>query len=133
MLPLPEMDPCYLCEIVAGTADRWSVIDRGGVTLTMLNGRQFEAGQCMIVPVRHASTLLDLTDREANAVIACAKRLTGAMVAEFAPDGVLLCQNNGTGSGQEVPHFHLHVVPRRPGSDWGLGPPQIARLRRHFR
>jgi diadenosine tetraphosphate (Ap4A) HIT family hydrolase len=41
---------------------------------------------------------------------------------------VLLYQNNGVGSGQEVPHFHLHVVPRTPGSDWGLGPPHIARF-----
>ena len=46
----------------------------------------------------------------------------------YAPDGVLLYQNNGLGSGQEVPHFHLHVVPRTPTSDWGLGPPHIARL-----
>ncbi|MGH8249803.1 MAG: HIT family protein [Steroidobacteraceae bacterium] len=128
MLPLPEMDPCYLCEIVAGRADRWSVIDRDEKTLTMLNSRQFEAGQCMIVPIRHAPTILDLDDQEAQAIIVSVRRLTRVMVAEFSPDGVLLYQNNGTGSGQEVPHFHLHVVPRRPGSDWGLGPPQIARL-----
>ncbi|MBM0106917.1 hypothetical protein JM946_19450 [Steroidobacter sp. S1-65] len=28
-------------------------------------------------------------------------------------------------SGQEVPHYHFHVVPRQPGSDWGIGPPQL--------
>jgi diadenosine tetraphosphate (Ap4A) HIT family hydrolase len=44
------------------------------------------------------------------------------------PEGILLYQNNGVGSGQEIPHFHLHVVPRRAGSDWGLGPPHLARL-----
>jgi diadenosine tetraphosphate (Ap4A) HIT family hydrolase len=60
--------------------------------------------------------------------MAAAKRLTHVMVGAFAPDGVLLYQNNGVGSGQEIPHFHLHVVPRRTGSDWGLGPPHIARL-----
>ena len=35
---------------------------------------------------------------------------------------MLLYQNNGTAVGQEVPHFHLHVVPRRLGSRWGEGP-----------
>ena len=44
------------------------------------------------------------------------------------PNGVLLYQNNGIGSGQEVPHFHMHVVPRGRESDWGFGPPHIARL-----
>lgn len=126
-LPLPEMDPCYLCEIVAQSAS-WNVIDRTDLTVTMLNGRQFEIGQCMVLPRRHAPTLVDLTDAEEAAIMAAAKRVTKALIAEYAPDGVLLYQNNGVGSGQEVPHFHLHVVPRTPGSDWGLGPPHIARL-----
>jgi histidine triad (HIT) family protein len=125
--PLPEMDPCYLCSIVEVPAS-WNVVERTELTLTILNGRQFEIGQCMVLPLRHAPTLLDLTDSEAAAVMAAAKRVTSALVAAFAPDGVLLYQNNGVGSGQEVPHFHLHVVPRRPGSDWGFGPPHIARL-----
>jgi histidine triad (HIT) family protein len=127
-LPLPQMDPCYLCEIVAGGPASWNVIQRSGLTATILNGRQFEIGQCMVVPVRHAPTILDLTEHEEAAVMAAAKRAARALVSAFSPDGVLLYQNNGVGSGQEVPHFHLHVVPRRPDSDWGFGPPHLARL-----
>lgn len=126
--PLPETDRCYFCEIINGNSDQWNVIGRGELTITVLNGRQFEVGQCMVAPVRHAPTLLDLTNEEAAAIMAAAKRITSVMVSEFAPDGVLLYQNNGVGSGQEVPHFHLHVVPRRSESDWGFGPPHIARL-----
>lgn len=131
-LPLPHNDPCYLCGIVEGSTG-WNVVDRTDLTVTILNGRQYEIGQCMVLPVRHAPTLLDLTEREGAAVMAAAKRLTRALVAAYAPDGVLLYQNNGVGSGQEVPHFHLHVVPRRPDSDWGLGPPHIARLEKSSR
>ena len=126
--PLPKMEPCYLCAIVERKSASWNVIDRGELTVTIFNGRQFEIGQCMVLPVRHAPTLLDLTEREEAAVMAAARRLTSVMVSAFSPDGVLLYQNNGIGSGQEVPHFHLHVVPRRPNSDWGFGPPHIARL-----
>ena len=125
---LPEMDSCYFCEIIDGKTERWNIIEHTELTLTVLNGRQFEVGQCVVFPVRHAPTLIDLTEREDAAVMAAAKRLMHAMVQAFAPDGVLLYQNNGVGSGQEVPHFHLHVVPRRSDSDWGLGPPHIARL-----
>lgn len=126
--PLPEMDPCYFCELIAGNSDRWNVIEQTDRTITVLNGRQFEIGQCIVVPLRHAPTLLDLNSEEETSVMAAAKRITNVMVSAFAPDGVLLYQNNGVGSGQEVPHFHLHVVPRRANSDWGFGPPHLARL-----
>jgi diadenosine tetraphosphate (Ap4A) HIT family hydrolase len=126
------MNPCYLCGIGERSAS-WNVIERTDLTVTILNGRQFEIGQCMVLPLRHAPTLLDLTEREDAAVMAAARRLTRALVTAYVPDGVLLYQNNGVGSGQEVPHFHLHVVPRRPGSDWGFRPPHIARLEKSNR
>jgi histidine triad (HIT) family protein len=122
------MDPCSLCELVSGRADRWPIIEETALTVTILNGRQFEVGQCLVLPRRHAPTILDLTDEEAAAVMTAARRIAGVMVAAFEPDGVLLYQNNGTGSLQEVPHFHLHVVPRREGSEWGTGPPHLAQL-----
>jgi diadenosine tetraphosphate (Ap4A) HIT family hydrolase len=56
------------------------------------------------------------------------RRIADALVATFDPDGMTLYQNNGVVSRQEVPHFHMHVVPRRKDSNWGKGPPQIAVL-----
>ena len=56
-LPVPQMDPRYFCEITAG-GTAWIVVEKTALTLTMLNGRQFEVGQCIIVPIRHAPTLL---------------------------------------------------------------------------
>lgn len=50
------------------------------------------------------------------------------MVEVLDPDGITMYQNTGAWAGQAVPHFHFHVVPRQPGSDWGLGPPHLARL-----
>ena len=127
-IQLPDMDLCYFCQIRDGAIERWSVIEQTRLTFTVLNVRQFEIGQCIVVPVRHAPTLLDLKPEEDAAIMAAARRVAQAMVTVFDPDGVLLYQNNGVGSGQEVPHFHLHVVPRRRGSAWGLGPPHLARL-----
>lgn len=131
--PMPEGDPCFFCEILNGNDNQWLFIEGDEQTVTLLNGRQFEIGQCVVVPRRHVPTVLDLNDIEGSAVLAAARRLSRAMVEAFSPQGILLYQNNGLGSGQEVPHFHLHVVPRQPGSDWGFGPPHLARLEQEGR
>lgn len=131
--PMPEGDPCFFCEIANGNTHQWQIIEEDELTMTLLNGRQFEIGQCVVVPRRHAPTLLDLKETEEAAVMAAAKRLARALVDTYSPHGVLLYQNNGVGSGQEVPHYHLHVVPRQPESDWGFGPPHLERLEREGR
>ena len=126
MIELPTKDPCDLCEGMAGREERWAIIDTGEHTLTVINPWQFELGQSCVITRRHVATLLDLSDQECASVLVAAKRVAEALVKPYRPLGILTFQNNGVYSGQETPHFHFHVVPRQPGSDWGIGPPQLA-------
>ena len=126
MIELPVRDPCDLCEGMAGRESHWASIEEGEHTLTVLNPWQFETGQCCVITRRHVATLLELTAAECVGVMAAAQRVARALVDSFRRLGILTFQNNGVYSGQETPHFHFHVVPRQPGSDWGIGPPQLA-------
>ena len=126
MLELPRREPCDLCEGMAGREERWAIIEESEHTLTVINPWQFEVGQCCVITRRHVATLLDLSQAECTAVMVSAKRVAEALLKTFSPLGILTFQNNGVFSGQETPHFHFHVVPRQQGSDWGIGPPQLA-------
>jgi diadenosine tetraphosphate (Ap4A) HIT family hydrolase len=126
MIELPVREPCDLCEGMAGREERWAIIEESEHVLTVINPQQFEIGQCCVITRRHVATLLDLSDRECEAVMRAAKRVAHALVKAYRPLGILTFQNNGVYSGQETPHFHFHVMPRQPGSDWGIGPPQLA-------
>ena len=128
MIELPIQDPCEFCEGMAGRAATLAVIDEGQFTLTVVNPWQYEVGQSCVITKRHVATMLELNGDEAAAIINAAQRLAIALVDLYKPLGVLTFQNNGVYSGQEVPHYHFHVVPRQPGSDWGIGPPQLAAL-----
>ncbi|MGB2695261.1 MAG: HIT family protein [Dehalococcoidia bacterium] len=128
-LELPS-GPCLFCERIAGKRDDWAVIVEAGDTIAFMNPLQFEVGQALVIPRRHASTILDLTEQEATSMMRTVHRLSRAMVDAFDPDGLTLYQNNGVASYQGIPHVHVHVVPRRYGSGWGEGPPHIAALER---
>lgn len=111
---------------MAGREERWAIVDEDDHTLTVVNPWQFEVGQCCVITRRHVALLLDLSDQECAAVLVAARRVAEALVRAYRPLGILTFQNNGVYSGQETPHFHFHVVPRQEGSDWGIGPPQLA-------
>ena len=114
--------------MIAGREDK-GIVEETDQTLTFVNWKQFELGQVYVNPRRHAPTLYDLTDEEATANMHAVRRVAKAILKAYGPDGLNLIQNNGVVVGQEAPHFHLHVVPRRKeGSDWGNGPPHIAAL-----
>ena len=128
-LELPA-GPCVFCERIAGERDDWAVIAEDDAMVSFINPRQFEAGQALVIPRRHAATILDLTEADAGTLFQHAQRLAKAMAAAFDPDGFTIFQNNGVASLQAVPHVHVHVVPRRYGSGWGEGPPQLAKITR---
>jgi histidine triad (HIT) family protein len=127
MIELPQTETCEFCEGMAGRAV-WAVVAESELTFTVVNPYQFETGQCCVIPRRHAETLLDITDAEAGAILKAAREVAHALLAAYRPLGILTFQNNGVYSGQEVPHYHLHVVPRQQGSNWGIGPPQLQKF-----
>ena len=126
---LPVMTPCVFCELIDGRLDK-GLVEETELTLTIVNIRQYEIGQSLVIPRRHAPTILDLTDEESAAVMDAIRRVSAALVKAYSPDGITLYNNNGVASMQEVPHFHMHVVPRRKSSLWGDGPLHLAALER---
>ena len=115
-LTLPVEDPCPFCEYLAGRAE-CAFVSRGDSVSTFVNLRQYERGALLVVPNRHAPTVLDLSAAELSAVHVEAVRVGRAVVEAFSATGLNIFQNNGIDAGQTVPHFHVHVVPRYPGGD----------------
>jgi diadenosine tetraphosphate (Ap4A) HIT family hydrolase len=129
-IELPQGNGCIFCDRIEGKRDDWAVVARNDLTVTFVGPRQWEEGQCLVIPRRHAPTVLDLTDDECAALMLEIRRIGRALMGAYDPDGLTVYQNNGVASLQEVPHAHFHVVPRRYGGGWGEGPPHIAPLTR---
>ncbi len=72
------------------------------------------SGHTLIVPVRHVAKFSDLTKEEKEAIFALAEKIKAALRITFGAEGFHEAWNEGEAAGQAVPHFHLHIVPRKP-------------------
>jgi len=113
-IDIPQRDRCAFCRYIEGEGQA-AVVEQLEDTLAFLNPRQYGIGALLVIPRRHAPTVLDLDAAEATAVMRHVHRLAEALTKAFDPTGINIFQNNGISAGQTVPHYHVHVVPRYPG------------------
>jgi histidine triad (HIT) family protein len=122
---------CIFCKIVAGTIPCFRLYE-DEATLAFLDINPANPGHCLVVTRNHAPTLMEAADDDLARVLPVARRLAVAVQTVLRPDGINLLQANGPGAAQSVPHFHLHVLPRRTGDElkmnWGLVPGDKAAL-----
>nr|WP_199046187.1 HIT family protein [Dyella sp. ASV24] len=103
---------CPFCEIVAGRLDA-SVVAQTEHVLAFLDLRQAVPGHVLVIPKAHVEDIYAIDAGLAGEVMQLGVRVAHALRETFHPPGLNLWQSNGKAGGQEVPHFHLHVQPRR--------------------
>ncbi|MDR3446415.1 MULTISPECIES: HIT family protein [unclassified Dyella] len=103
---------CPFCEIVAGRLDA-SVVAQTERALAFLDLRQAVSGHVLVIPKAHVEDIYAIDAGLAGEVMQLGVRVARALREAFHPPGLNLWQSNGKAGGQEVPHFHLHVQPRR--------------------
>lgn len=72
-------------------------------------------GHLLIVPRRHVASWDDLSIPERKALYAGVERGRSLLRGQFDPDAFNVGYNDGAAAGQTVPHFHIHIIPRRKG------------------
>lgn len=69
-------------------------------------------GSGIIVPKATRETVFDLTPAEWTATYDLLQQAKAYLDEEHAPDGYNVGWNCGSAGGQDLPHAHLHVIPR---------------------
>ena len=76
-------------------------------------------GHTLIVPRRCVARYEDLSLEEKTALETMRVQIVEALKKQFGAQGFNFAWNDGKLAGQSVPHFHLHVLPRKEG-DTGI-------------
>lgn len=70
-------------------------------------------GHMVAVPKRHYESLLDCDKVTLHHLMDTVKRVANHCVAHCGYEGVNLLNASGICAGQSVPHFHIHMIPRK--------------------
>lgn len=105
-----EPNPCIFCSIIEGSSSSIKVAEnKGALSIMSLEGHP------IVVTKKHIGQNIEgHTDQVASA-FELAARITPAVKDAYHATGINIVANLGQDAGQEVMHFHVHVLPRRPG------------------
>jgi len=109
-----ESAPCWVCAVVDGTTKAFVVFETPSV-LVLVSPLSLNPGHTLVVTRRHIRDLYTLPEELAGSILTAASRVARAAKQALSADGTTLRQHNDKAGGQEVFHFHLHVVPRFTG------------------
>ena len=121
-----KTDPnCIFCKIVARQIPSVKLLE-DAETCAFMDINPVHDGHCLVISKAHYPTVFEVPPETFAAVSRTLVTLANAVNKAVSPDGLNLVQSNGPGAAQSVPHFHVHVLPRKLGDDlkvnWDLKP-----------
>jgi histidine triad (HIT) family protein len=103
---------CIFCNIIRGAVPCFKLFE-DDISLAFLDHRPLFPGHTLLIVKSHIETLLDLPDSLMGPLFANVRRLSQAVTQGMQAEGTFVAVNNRVS--QSVPHFHVHIVPRRKG------------------
>jgi len=104
------MSDCLFCQIVAGQIPSYRLYE-DEAAIAFLDIGPWHRGHSLVVPKRHTidgTVEADSWHELAEALVTVSQLLRSKLGAS----GINLLSNAGASAGQEVFHFHVHVIPR---------------------
>lgn len=113
------MNNCIFCKIVEKEIPA-TIVYEDEHTLAFMDIGPIVKGHVLVIPKTHYDPLTETPDEIVAQLHTVAKRVAQAQIDGLGADGVNIMQNNGAAAGQEVPHIHVHVIPRftNDGHHW---------------
>lgn len=105
------MDDCIFCKIISNNSmmkvyeDDW--------TVAFMDVAKDVDGHILVVPKKHVKNILDCDVDTLSRVMDMVKRVSNHLVDKCGYEGVNLLNASDESAGQSVPHFHIHIIPRK--------------------
>lgn len=113
------MQQCIFCEIAKKNIPAKIVYESDRV-IAFLDINPLTVGHTLVVPKLHVPSIFETDETINREIFETAQKISLKMKERIQADGVNLLHASGKAAEQSIPHFHLHVVPRREGDGLNL-------------
>jgi len=112
---------CVFCDIISGRREA-AIAHRDDCAIIIMDHNPIAAGHALVIPTLHAKLLTELGEDAGMHLFRLAMRMDRVLrESSIGADAVQLVLSDGPAAGQEVPHVHLHLIPRHRGDHGAVG------------
>ena len=105
---------CTVCDAVDKKIQTMIIYEDDKV-FAFLSARPATIGHVILTTKKHYTIMEQVPDFELSHLFSIANKISSAMFESFGGGGTNIIVNNGSGAGQDHPHFTVDIILRREG------------------
>jgi len=107
---------CIFCKIINGEIPIKKIMETDK-SLAFLDAFPLTKGHSLVIPKTHYEKVQNMTPEDNADLFETVRQVTSKI--DNITNAELLAIHNGEESGQEIPHVHVHIIPRRKDDSAG--------------
>lgn len=114
-----EHTHCTFCNMINGAAEV-SICHEDADAIAFMDIQPVNNGHVLVVPREHHESLLEVPEALAMHLFKVTMRLATAVRTVSGCEALNIVVNSGAEAGQDEPHYHVHIIPRRAGDGFDI-------------
>lgn len=108
---------CLFCKIIEGSIPSKTIYEDELVKV-FLDINPNTNGHCLIIPKKHIVTVKEVDNILTTHILEVEKKIYDLLKEKLNIKGLTIVQNNELG--QDVKHYHVHLIPRYEDDNWNI-------------
>ena len=110
---------CTFCNLIQGAAEV-SLCHEDSDAIAFMDIQPVNAGHVLVVPREHYEVLRDIPSEVGRHLYDVTTKLIPVVQRVAGSEDMNIVVNSGAAAGQNVFHYHIHLIPRRAGDGFDV-------------
>src|SRR3954463_12113618 len=110
---------CTFCDLIQGAAEV-SICHEDSDAIAFMDIQPVNNGHVLVVPRAHYESLFEVPAELGAHLFRVTMSIAGAIRKVTGCEDINIVVSSGEAAGQDEPHYHVHIIPRREGDGFDI-------------